>query len=164
VELPSGDKGFLRRLHLNGTFGIDDARWTRARTQTKINELSARARGDREELEEKGAQELERVLSHLTGTVSMREGLAFLSRVSFQVPGARASGSGTYSLITKRIDLEGTVSMMADASEAASGFKSILLKPFDSLFRGDKRQKGAILPVSIKGVYPRPKYRVGLKK
>lgn len=54
--------------------------------------------------------------------------------------------------------------MTADASEAASGIKSILLKPFDRLFRRDKKQKGATLPVSITGEYPRPRYRVGLKR
>jgi hypothetical protein len=163
VELPPGDEAFLRRLRLDGVFGIDDARWTRARTQTKIDELSARARGDKKQLKDGGAQ-LERVVSDLKGTVSMRNGVAALSGVSFRVPGATATGGGTFDVIRKQLDLRGTVSMTADASQAASGIKSILLKPFDRLFRRDKKQKGATLPVSIVGEYPRPRYRVGLKR
>jgi hypothetical protein len=164
VELPPGSERFLRRLRLTGAFGIEDARWTRARTQTKINELSARARGDKEKLEDGGAQQLERVVSDLKGAVSMRNGVAVLSRVSFRVPGATATGGGTYDVISKHVNLRGTVSMAADASEAASGFKSILLRPFNRLFRRNKKQKGATLPVSVTGQYPHPRYRVGLRR
>ena len=163
VELPPGQERFLRRLRLNGAFGIDDAHWTRARTQTKINELSARARGDKKEVEDRDSQ-LERVVSDLKGAVSLHGGVAALSRVSFRVPGATATGGGTYNVITRQVDLRGTVSMVADVSEAASGLKSILLKPFDRLFRGDKKHKGATLPVSITGEYPHPRYRVGLRR
>jgi hypothetical protein len=129
----------------------------------KVNGLSARARGDKEQVEEREAHRVDHVLSQLKGDVSLKDGVATLSGVSFQVPGAMAAGGGTYNLITRRVDLKGTVSMVADASEATSGFKSILLKPFDALFRRH-RDKGATLPVSVTGQYPRPAYRVGLKR
>jgi hypothetical protein len=163
VDLPPGDDPFLRRLNLRGDFTISDARWARSRTQMKVNSLSARARGDKEEVEDRSEEDVSQVLSHLRGEVSLRNGLASLSRVMFRVPGATAIGAGTYNLITKRVDMAGTVSMVADASEATSGFKSLLLKPFDRLFRRN-RGKGATLPVSITGHYPQPRYRVGLKK
>jgi hypothetical protein len=163
AELPAGGDPFLRRLSLRGSFSISQARWGRPRTQMKVNSLSARARGDKEQVEDRMPDRVDEVLSRLSGDVSLKAGTASLSNVSFRVPGAAATGGGTYNLITKRVDLRGTVSMAADASEAASGIKSFFLKPFDRLFRR-KHEKGATLPVSITGEYPRPKYSVGFKR
>jgi hypothetical protein len=163
AELPPGSEPFLRRLLLDGNFVIRRARWTRPTTQVKVNRLSARARGDKEQVEDRPAQDVDSVLSQLKGSVSVKSGLARLSDVSFQVPGAVATGGGTYNLISKFVDLRGKVSMAADVSEATSGWKSFLLKPFDALFRRNKSQ-GAVLPVSVIGQYPRPEYKVGLKK
>jgi hypothetical protein len=163
VDLPSVEGMFLQRLVLRGGFGITDARWARPRTQMKVNSLSARARGDKKQVEDRTADQVDHVVSQLRGEVSLKDGLALLSRVSFRVPGATANGGGTYNLLTKRVALKGTVSMLADASEATSGFKSILLKPFNALFRRNKA-KGATLPASITGQYPRPEYRIGLRR
>lgn len=163
AELPPGEAPFLRKLILRGSFAINNARWAKPRTQMKVNSLSARARGDKQQVEDRTAADVDHVLSDLKGQVSLKGGLATLSAVSFHVPGATATGGGTYNLINKRVNLSGTVSMAADASEATSGFKSFLLKPFDKLFRRNK-QKGASLPVSITGQYPRPDYKVGLTK
>jgi hypothetical protein len=78
------------------------------------------------------------------------------------VPGATALGGGTYNLITKAIDLKGTLAMESTVSEASSGFKSFLLKPFDGIFRNRRRQAGAELPIHISGSYPKPKFQVNL--
>ena len=86
----------------------------------------------------------------------MRNGIATLSDISFVVPGATANGGGTYNLLDKRVNLRGKLSMKATVSEASSGIKSILLKPFDGLFK--RKDKGAVLPVSVTGYYPRPSF------
>jgi hypothetical protein len=155
--LPPGEEKFLPRLRIDGEFGIRDARFTRTWTQSKVNELSARARG-------KGVGEddpaPDRVVSDLKGRVVMRNGIATLSHISFVVPGATANGGGTYNLLDKRVNLHGKLSMKATVSEASSGIKSILLKPFDSLFK--RKNSGAVLPVSVTGYYPRPNFRVSL--
>ncbi|HYP14654.1 MAG TPA: AsmA-like C-terminal region-containing protein, partial [Bryobacteraceae bacterium] len=161
VELPPGSQGFLERLRLDGRFAIRNGVWSKPQMQSKINEMSARARGDKEEVEDGG--NADQVKTDLAGKVNMRQGTAALSGVSFNLPGAAASGGGTYNLLSKYIDLRGTVTMSADASEASSGWKSVVLKPFDLLFRR-KRQKGATLGVSIRGAYPRPKYAVTLTR
>lgn len=163
ADLPSGREPFLRRVILRGSFAIRNARWGQQRTQVKVNSLSARARGDKEQVEHRTPDQVDEVLSQLSGDASLKAGVATLSGVSFRVPGATATGGGTYNLITKHVDLRGTVSMAADASQAASGIKSFLLKPFDVLFRRNN-EKGATLPVSITGQYPTPNYRVGLTK
>jgi hypothetical protein len=57
------------------------------------------------------------------------------------------------------------VRMEGNASEATSGWKSALLKPFNFIFRKENHGKrGATLPVSIIGTYPRPHYRAGLTR
>jgi hypothetical protein len=96
--------------------------------------------------------------------VTLRDGTAHLDNVSFRVPGAAGKGGGTYNLISKRINLKGTVAMQATVSEASRGLKSILLKPFDALFRKKERRAGAVLPVSITGTYPHPKFNVSLTR
>ncbi|HYZ86309.1 MAG TPA: AsmA-like C-terminal region-containing protein [Bryobacteraceae bacterium] len=163
IDLLPGDEPFIRRLVIRGRFSIRKARFARPRTQTKVNSLSARARGDKKQVEDRLPEDVDHVLSELEGDVSLRKGVAVLSGISFRVPGATANGGGTYNLLTKRVDLTGTVSMVADVSEATSGIKSVLLKPFDGLFRRN-RAKGATLRASVRGQYPRPQYRIGLRK
>ena len=165
VLLPPGEQRFLQRVRLEGRFGIDDAEFTKSNTRRKLNELSARARTEASETETEALVAAESdVLSDLGGSVTLRDGTAHLNNVSFRVPGAAAKGGGTYNLISKRINLTGTVAMQATVSEASRGLKSILLKPFDTLFRKKERRAGAVLPVSITGTYPHPKFSVALTR
>ena len=162
VELPHGPQPFLKRLRLDGRFRINDAAWNKSGTQERVNALSARAQGDVEEAESGGA---ERVPSDLAGSVTLRNGIAHLRDVTFGIPGAVATGGGTYALKSKQVNLQGVVRMEANVSEATSGFKSVLLKPFNFIFRKkDQGKRGATLPVSIVGTYPRPRYRAGLTR
>jgi hypothetical protein len=113
AEFPPGDDPFLRRLVPQGSFAISNAKWGRPYTQMKVNSLSARARGDKEQVEERAPERVDYVLSQLKGRASLKHGLVTLSAVSFEVPGATATGGGKYDLISKRV--KGTVSMVADA-------------------------------------------------
>ena len=93
VVLPPGKDEFLRKVRLDGDFGIDDASFTKMRTQTKVSELSARARG-----ESVGANDPapDRVVSDLTGHVVLRNGSATLTKCL--VLGARRNGKGAAAL------------------------------------------------------------------
>jgi hypothetical protein len=157
--LPPGDERFLRKLRLDGSFGIDDAQFSRARTQRKVNELSARARGKAREVAD--GVEPASVVSDLIGRVIMRDGVARFSSISLRVPGAVAQGSGTYSLLSRQINLSGMLSMQADLPETTTGIKSILLKPFGWMF-DKKKGKGSRVPVRVTGVYPNPKFQLSL--
>ena len=157
AELPPGEGKFLRKLRLDGDFTITNANFTKARTQAKVSEMSARSRG-RDVGEDEPTPE--RALSDLKGHVVLRDGTATLSRVSFALPGAIAHGGGTYDLISKKVNLSGQVAMDATVSEASSGLKSVLLKPFNAIFK--RKNAGAVLPVSVTGYYPRPKFQVSL--
>jgi hypothetical protein len=156
VVLPAGEAPFLRRVLLDGSFGIKDAQF-KPRTQDKMEKLSSRARGQDDDAPPADID------SDLQGHVRMRDGVARFDRVRLRVPGAVANGGGTFNVITKRVDLRGTVTTQATLSEAAGGgIKSFLLKPLNVFFRDRKNNAGAVLPVSIVGTYPHAKAQVSL--
>lgn len=162
VHFLSKDRPFLQHLNLAGSFRINDATWTKAATQTKVDDLSARARGEKEQAEK--GEVADRVVTDLSGVVDIHQGTAHLSKLAFRIPGAAAAGGGTYQLLTKQIDLHGKVTLQADLSEAVSGLKSLLLKPFNFVFRRNGDNHGATLHFSITGTLHQPRYRVGLTK
>jgi hypothetical protein len=156
VILPAREAPFLRRLLLKGSFGMDDAQF-KPRTQDKMEKLSSRARGQDDDTRRADIE------SDLRGHVRMRDAVARLDGVRLRVPGAVANGGGTFNLITKRVELRGTVATEATLSEAAGGgIKSFLLKPLNVFFRNKKQNVGAVLPVSIVGTYPHAKAQVSL--
>ena len=56
-----------------------------------------------------------RVLSNVKGHVVLRDAIAHLTNVSFDVPGASAVVSGTYNLKSQKVDLQGPVRLDASA-------------------------------------------------
>jgi hypothetical protein len=157
VVLPPAKERFLKKLRLQGDFDITDARFTNPVTQTKVSSLSVRASGEKKkDLDENPPD----IACELKGTVSVREGIANFSVLTFTVPGAVAQLEGTFNLITKDIDLRGTLVTEASLSHDAGGIKSVLLRPFDPLFK--KKRAGAVVPIKIGGTYSHPSYGLAL--
>ena len=152
ATLPPQKQPFIRRVQLQGDFGIDAAHATNPVTQNNLNQLSESAEGEPNDVPE-------RVVSDLQGHVVLRDGTATFSNLSFRVPGAKAKLHGTYSLLTHRIDLHGTISMQADLPKATTGVKSFLLKIINPLLKKN-HHGGAKFPVSITGTYPNPVYKM----
>ena len=142
IELPPGKEVFLQKLRLTGDFGIGDARFTNVSTQQGLDRISRNASD--------GTDNPADVISDLRGHVSVAGGVATLSHITFHVPGAAAEMNGTYQLLTHRVDLEGTVRLDENLSQATTGIKSFLLKPLDPLFR--KRKHLSVIPIKITGV------------
>lgn len=168
VTLPPEKRPFLERVRLQGDFGIAGARYNKFETQKNVDVLSARARGeadkveDRQEKEEKhGNYDYDpgRVLSNLKGHVVLRDSIANLTHVSFDVPGASAVVSGTYNLKSEQINLHGPVRLDAPLSQATTGVKSFLLKIVQPLVH-QKKQKGSIVEVKVGGTYHSPTFEV----
>jgi hypothetical protein len=61
---------------------------------------------------------------------------------------------GTYNLDSYAINLHGTLKTDEEFSEMTTGFKSVLLKPFDTFFR--RKHAGAVIPVRLLGTYSAP--------
>jgi hypothetical protein len=151
--VPPGNRPFLRKLRMVGDFGVQDASFTKEKTQQDLDKLSTAARGQGDQTEN-----AERVVSDLHGHVTIENGIATFSELSFGVPGARARLNGTYDLVTEKVDLHGMLYMEAKLPQATSGIKSFLLKAIDPFLKKN-RHGGAKIPVSITGTYDKPVYK-----
>jgi hypothetical protein len=184
VVIPPGKEPFLDKVRLSGDFGIAGGEFTKSDTQEQVNDLSVRASGKKppeKKLEKsaKGdsgkesgkeapakedaneeAEDQDNVVSNLSGHVELRQQIATFNEVSFNVTGASANMHGTYQLDTRKIDLHGILKTEAEFSNLSSGFKSVLLKPFNAIFK--KKHAGAVVPVHLTGTYEHPETGIDL--
>lgn len=154
VTLPPGREAFVRKVQLQGEFGIGGAKFTNPTTEKSLTGLSLRARGKKDKVEEDPA----RVLSDLRGQVALNDGVATFTDLNFTVPGARAQLHGAYNLVNERINLHGLLRMDSSLADATSGIKSFLLKALGPFLNSNHR--GEVLPVSITGTYTHPSYHI----
>jgi AsmA-like C-terminal region len=154
VEIPPGDRAFLKRIKLAGSFGIGGGKFAKTSTQENVDKLSAGARG------EKGSSDPETALTDLTGQVVLGNGVANLADLAFGVPGARAQLHGTYDLVNYKIDLRGQLWVDSKISNTSTGTRALLLKMMDPFFK--KRKKGETLPVRLSGTYQKPSFGLDL--
>jgi hypothetical protein len=148
--LPPGDRDVVEKLQLDGAFTIAEARFVNDEVQTKINELSRRTRGQVQN------QKPVRVSSRFAGTFKLGDSRLAIPHVGFDVPGSAIRLSGTYGITSERINFRGTAYTDAKISEMTTGFKSLLLKPVDFLFRNDGG--GSAIPVRITGTRSQPDF------
>jgi hypothetical protein len=153
-QLPPGDRDVIEKLELDGAFTIADAHFASPEVQTKINELSRRTQG------QVTAQKGERVGSQFAGTFTLRASQLALPHVTFDVPGAAVRLSGHYGLVSEQIDFAGTIFTDAAISEMTTGYKSLLLKPVDLVFK--REGGGSAIPIRITGSRGAPAF--GLDK
>ena len=152
--LPPGDDDVMHKLNLDGSFHISRARFQGGGVQKKINELSSRARGDLDETPDN-------VASDLRGSFVMKNGAIAFRSITFGVPGARIALSGTYTLRSETLDFTGTASLDAKLSQMTKGWKSIILKAVDPLFR---RKGDTVIPLTISGTVDDPKFGLDVKR
>ncbi|MEO8482147.1 MAG: AsmA-like C-terminal region-containing protein [Acidobacteriota bacterium] len=150
LRLPPGKTRVRNRISVAGQFGLQGARFSDATVQQKMHDLSRRSQGKDE------GDAMQRVLSDLRGKLDLSQGIARLENLTFEVPGAQIALDGSYALESQALDFRGTLRMEATVSQAVGGFKSIFIKPFDSLFRRDGA--GAIIPIKISGTRQEPKF------
>ena len=166
--LPSGDLPFLKKVEINGAFGIDAGRFTNPETQHGVDQLSENSESDeviKAEKKAAGGKEKEEdvplALSDVKGSVVVRNGTAKFSKLSFDIPGASAEMHGTYNLISQAIDLHGEMHMDSELSKTTHGVKALFLKPFDPFF---KKKHGSLLPVKVGGTFKHPTFGLELAK
>jgi hypothetical protein len=155
-ELPPGAEDVSQRLRLKGKFAIRNGRFASDTTQDKIDELSRRGRG------EPGNTEVSDVISAFGGEFSLGDGVLRLPGLQFSVRGARVDLDGRYVLRTQGLDFTGALRLDAPVSKTVTGFKSILLKPIDPLFR--RNGAGTLLPITISGTVDMPDFGVDMKR
>jgi hypothetical protein len=151
--VPPGKAAFLKRILMEGDFGIESARFTKEKTQNSVDKLSTAGQGQGDHTDNP-----DNVVSDVEGHVVVKDGVATFTGLRFRVPGARARLNGTFDLITQKVDLRGMLYMDAKLPEATSGIKSFLLKAIDPFLKKNRRG-GAKMPVSITGTYQHPSYK-----
>jgi hypothetical protein len=160
VSVPPGENPFLKKLEMQGDFGVDAGSFTKSGTQLGVNSLSRGAMGEKNPDAQNGGADQPNVLSDLKGHILLRNAIATFSNLSFGVPGALAQMRGTYNLISQRIDLHGTLKTQAELSKTTHGVKSLMLKVLDPLFKN--KPNGYLAPVKITGTYDHPEFGLDL--
>lgn len=154
--LPPSDEDVPLRLQLDGRFAITRGHFTSDTVQDKVDELSRRGRGQPKN------DNVSNVLSTFGGTFSLQHGVLSLPNLRFSVNGARVALRGSYRLPTQSLAFAGTLSLDAPVSKTVTGFKSVLLKAVDPLFR--RNGAGTVLPISITGAVDKPAFKVDARR
>ncbi len=178
VVYPPGEVRFLKKIEMQGDFGVSDSKFTRPATQEKVNSLSQRAegkepqganagKGNKDENQHNDESENNQpdaavpVLSNVEGHVDLKSGIANLSHLSFYIPGAHTRMQGTYNLITENVDIRGMLKMDAELADTSHGAKAFFLKLAQPLFKR-KKHRGSEIPVKITGDYHHPSFGIDL--
>lgn len=148
-DLPPGPGEIVDRLRLDGRFGVGGAQFASAEIREKLKGLSRRGLGKPED-EDAGS-----AVSELNGSFRLDNGQITFRELRFGVTGATVQLAGTYGLRDEKLDFHGTLRLKAKLSEVTTGFKSLLLKPFDSFFR---RNGVTVLPIKVTGTRDQPSF------
>jgi hypothetical protein len=154
--LPAGPQDVIRKLRLDGSFELDQAKFTRVDIQRRISELSQRGRGD--ETPEEG----ESVVSRLRGRFVLRNSTLRFSNLTFAVPGASVQLAGLYHLDAETLDFAGHLLLDASLRDTTSGFKAVLATIAQPFFR--RPGGGSRLPIRVAGTREKPQFGLDLKK
>lgn len=148
VDIPPGPAPFLRRLKMVGDFGVAQGKFASAKTESDLTRLSNSSQKHQKDESDRPSSN---VLSNLRGHGSAVDGVATLSNVSFTIPGATARIHGTYGLIDYKVDLHGTLLTSGNPSQAATGFKSLMVKVITPFLKKQHSEK--LVPFKITGSY-----------
>ena len=155
--LPPGENDVADRLRLDGRFWIGKARFTNYDVQGKIEELSKRGRGKTSE------PARDRVASDFQGRFKLGDGRLAIPEVTFDVPGARVELAGAYGLKSETIDFKGQLLLDAKISQTMTGWKSLVLKVVDPLFK-QKDGSGSAIPIKIGGTRNAPDFGLDVRR
>jgi hypothetical protein len=156
AEFSAGPGKFLERLELKGQASVDQLRFAKDGTQQQMDAFSARERTD----SGAGAKAAEpddppEVFASASSHTRFEHGTAYFPDILVAVPGASVRLQGTFNLLNTQIHLTGTADLQRSLSHAASGWKSVLLKPLNPFFH--HKDEGAVVSVAVTGTAQHPK-------
>jgi hypothetical protein len=154
LVIPPGQVDVAEKIVLDGAFAVDAAHFSTLNVQQKVNELSHRGSANPEESNQ------DTVASDFRGQFQVDKGIVTLRGLSFTVPGVAVNLNGTYGLLGGEMDFRGTARLAAEVSQMTTGWKSLLLKAVDPLFK--KKNAGAEIPIRIKGTPEKPSFGLAL--
>jgi hypothetical protein len=150
ILIPERDEDLIERLQLDGQFGLARVHFTNSGVQGKIDSLSRRGQGKPKDLG------LANELSNLQGRFKMNKAKVAFSDLTFDVEGASVALGGIYDIDGGQMDFRGKLRMHAKLSQTMTGWKSVMLKPFDQFFQG--KNGGSEIPIKITGTREHPSF------
>jgi hypothetical protein len=153
--IPPGPVDVVEKIRLDGVFNIEGGRFTDVAVQRQVTNLSRKASGTKDE------QPHPRVTSDFSAKFTMAEGRLRLNDLTFDIPGAIVALDGRYDLRQGTLTFAGNLYMDAKVSQMASGFKSLLLRAVDPIFRKEGR---TVIPIKVSGTRDNPKFGLDAKR
>jgi hypothetical protein len=153
LHIPPGPEPVHQRMQLNGSFVLDQAQFTSAKIQDRIQELSIRGQGRPKDMKTTAPGSID---SAMVGNFQIADGVITLPSLTYTVPGATIELKGTYGLEGGALNFTGIAKMQATVSEMVGGWKGFLLKPADRFFK--KNGAGTEVPIRIQGTREQPKF------
>jgi hypothetical protein len=158
IHIPPTREPVDKRMQMKGRFQIRQAMFTDLGVRANIANLSESGQGHPGVA---AAGDLESTAVGLEGEFQMAHGLIDFSRLQFAVPGATVRLAGSYDMPSQALDFKGTVQLDAKLSQATTGWKSLVLRPFNRLF--EHGTSGTLLPLAITGERAHPAFHVSIR-
>jgi hypothetical protein len=143
---PAGPVSVSRKMKVEGTFAIKDGMLNNPEMQAKMDSLSMRAQGKPKLA---NAQDADVVGSALSGKFTIANAVMDVTDLNYQMPGAQMLADGQMQLVPSTFEFRGKVRTQATVSQMTTGWKSLLLGPFDKLLK--KNGAGVELPIKVTG-------------
>jgi hypothetical protein len=138
------------KLLLDGQFKVSEGKFRRSKIQDQIDVLSRRGQGQPKN------EEIDEVVSLMTGDFKLADEMITFHTLSFAVPGAAISLAGDYDLAADALDFRGALKLEAKVSQTMSGWKRWALRPVDPFFA--KNGAGTFLRIKVVGTSREPKF------
>jgi hypothetical protein len=146
VEIPQGPVSVSRKMRIEGTFAITGAMLNDPKMQAQLDSMSMRAQGKPKLA---NVRDAEVVGASAAGKFSQANAVLDVGELDFKIPGAQAKMNGQVHLVGSTFEFRGKVRTEATVSQMTTGWKSLLLGPFDKLLK--KNGAGVELPIKVTG-------------
>ena len=150
IAIPPLSGKVREKLILDGRFEVTDGKFLRSTIQDQIDNLSRRGQG------QPGNQEIDDVVSTMTGKFRLENEVLTFRSLAFGVAGAWVDLAGKYNLDADALDMHGALRLNAKVSQTQSGWKRWVLKPVDPFFA--KNGAGTFLRIKVEGTSRKPRF------
>ena len=150
LSIPPLSGTVREKLFLDGEFELKNAKFLKSSIQDQIDKLSRKGQGKPND------QEIDQVVSDMTGTFKLENQVMKFHDLSFRVPGTIVHLAGDYDMGKNNLDFHGDLKLVATISQTQTGWKRWALKPVDPFF--EKNGAGTFLKIKVEGIAEKPKF------
>lgn len=154
LTIPPGPLPVYKRIRIDGSFLLNQARLTDDKFQERVVDLSLRSQGKPGEVKKTDPNS---ITATMQGPFHMANGVIALPDLHYDVPGANIELKGSCNL-DGPIAFEGTARMQATVSQMVGGWKGFLLKPADRFFK--KQGAGTFVAIKVGGTREKPDFKI----